>query len=91
MVFKNAKTSILTNGFRSSYFKISRSMRQGCPVSPLLFILQAEPLACAIRKNNNIKGIPLPLSDPEHKKRQKLKLMRMLMIASFLLQQKILF
>ena len=65
MVFKYAKTSILTNGFRSSYFKITRSMRQGCPVSPLLFILQAEPLACAIRKNNNIKGIPLPLSDPE--------------------------
>ena len=63
MVFKNAKTSILTNGFRSSYFKISRSMRQGCPVNPLLFILQAEPLACTIRKNNNIKVTPLPLSD----------------------------
>ena len=65
MVFKNAKTSILTNGFRSSYFKISRSMRQGCPVSPLLFILQAEPLACALRKNTNIKGIPLPIANPE--------------------------
>ena len=50
MIFKEAKTSILTNGFRSTYFRISRSMRQGCPVSPLLFILQAEPLACAIRK-----------------------------------------
>ena len=65
MVFKNAKTSILTNGFRSSYFKISRSMRQGCPVSPLLFILQAEPLACAVRNNSNIKGIPLPLPYPD--------------------------
>ncbi|MCG8113315.1 MAG: reverse transcriptase family protein, partial [Candidatus Thiodiazotropha taylori] len=62
MIFKHAKTSILTNGFRSSYFQISRSMRQGCPVSPLLFILQAEPLACAIRNNPNIRGIPLPLS-----------------------------
>ena len=65
MVFKSAKTSILTNGYRSSYFSISRSMRQGCPVSPLLFILQAEPLACAIRKNTSIKGISLPVSDPQ--------------------------
>ena len=31
MIFKEAKTSILTNGFCSTYFKISRSMRQGCP------------------------------------------------------------
>ena len=65
MIFKEAKTSILTNGFRSSYFKISRSMRQGCPVSPLLFVLQAEPLACAIRKSTLIRGIPLPVSNPE--------------------------
>ena len=54
MVFRDAKTSILTNGYRSSYFKISRSMRQGCPVSPLLFILQAAQY-----------GIPLPISDPQ--------------------------
>ena len=62
MVFKNAKTSILTNGFRSSYFEISRSMRQGCSVSPLHFILQAGLLACTVRTNINIRGIPLPLS-----------------------------
>ena len=62
--FKNAKASILANGFRSEYFKIPRSMRQGCPISPLLYILQAEPFACAIRKNENIIGIPLPYTDP---------------------------
>ena len=65
MVFKKAKTSILTYGYRSTYFKISRSMRQGCPVSPLLFVLQAEPLACAIRRNTLIRGIPLPVSNHE--------------------------
>ncbi|MEW8548721.1 MAG: reverse transcriptase family protein, partial [Candidatus Thiodiazotropha sp.] len=74
MIFKHAKTSILTNGFRSSFFKISRSMRQGCPVSPLLFILQAEPLACAIRKNRDIKGIPLPYISLETGEREEAKI-----------------
>ena len=32
-------------------------------LSPLLFILEAEALACTIRKINNIRGIRLPLSD----------------------------
>ena len=70
MIFKHAKASILTNGFRSKYFTISRSMRQGCPISPLLYMLQAEPLACAIRKNRNIIGITLPYSDMGAKKKQ---------------------
>ena len=63
MIYENAKTCLLTNGYRSSYFRISRSMRQACPVSPLIYILQAEPLACAIRNNNNIIGFPLPNPD----------------------------
>lgn len=72
--FQTCKISVLTNGFRCSYFKISRSMRQGCPVSPLLFILQAEPLACAIRKNRNIKGIPLPYISTENGEREEAKI-----------------
>ena len=64
MIFKNAKTCILTNDFQSKYFKISRSMRQGSPVSPLLYIIQSEPLACAIRSNNRIIGFPLPYKRP---------------------------
>ena len=62
MIFINAKTCILTNGFQSKYFNISRSMRQGCPISPLIYILQAKPLACAIRCNNKMKGFPLPFT-----------------------------
>ena len=46
--------------FRSKYCKISRSMRQVCPVSPLLYIIQAERLASAIRSNNNLIRFPLP-------------------------------
>jgi hypothetical protein len=60
MLDKNATTSIKTNGFVSNFFSISRSCRQGCPVAPLICILQAELMACAIRGNNDIKGIQLP-------------------------------
>ena len=60
MLTNKAKTCILTNGFMSKYFPISRSTRQGCPISPLIYIIQAEPLACAIRGNLCIKGLTLP-------------------------------
>ena len=60
MLLKSAKTCIKTNGYVSKYFSISRSARQGCPIAPFLYILQAEPLACAIRAEKEIQGIILP-------------------------------
>jgi hypothetical protein len=44
----------------SEYFNISRSCRQGFPIAPLVYILQAEPVACAIRGDSEIQGVKLP-------------------------------
>ena len=46
-------------GNASNFFKLSRGVRQGCPLSPYLFILSAEILADAIRKKQRIKGIEI--------------------------------
>ena len=42
-------------------------MRQGCPLTAYLYILQAEPLAQTIRVSKSIKGIEMPLPINEGK------------------------
>ncbi len=63
ILYKDSTSTILTNGFMSNTFKLSRSLRQGCPLAPLLYIVQAEPLSSKIRKDENIRGIRLPNKD----------------------------
>ena len=63
--YSNLSSSVVVNGKSSARFHIKRGCRQGDPISPYLFILCAEVLACKIRENNNIKGIQV--SNTEHK------------------------
>ena len=49
--------SVSNNGHSTRFFSISRGIRQGCPISSLLFILVAETLAEKIRINADIIGI----------------------------------
>ena len=55
--YKSPSISIKSNGWLSESFEMKRGVRQGCPISSLLFILTAEILAHKLRLNANITGI----------------------------------
>jgi hypothetical protein len=58
----SANFVVLINGRPTSFFKSKRGLRQGCPLSPLLFLLVVEGLSRAIQeqvRENNIEGIPV--------------------------------
>lgn len=59
LFYSNAKSCVSNNGFQSDFFQIKRGVRQGCPLSPYLFILCMELLTHQIRLNENIKGISI--------------------------------
>ena len=55
MLYSDIKSCVGNNGYFSKIFEISRSIRQGCPISALLFILVAEIIAIKIRNKKKIK------------------------------------
>ena len=58
----SANFAVLVNGSPSTFFPASRGIRQGCPLSPLLFILVIEGLSLLIedaRRNGLIRGIKI--------------------------------
>ena len=57
ILYNNVSSCIVNNGFASEFFPLERGVRQGCPLSGLLFVIGIELLARAIKNDDNIKGI----------------------------------
>ena len=49
----------MVNGTFTEEFKIFRSVRQGCPLSMLIYVICLEPLINKINNNISIKGIKI--------------------------------
>ena len=62
------KSFVKVNGFETTEFDIERGLRQGCPLSPLLYVIVAEVLGIEIRGNRKIQGYKY--GDQEYKSSQ---------------------
>ena len=47
--YNNIQSAVKVNGFVSSFFDLSKGIRQGCLISIVLYILVAETFAEAVR------------------------------------------
>ena len=57
VLYTKVESTVLNNGFATNWFKPSAGVRQGCPLSPYLFILTAELMSNKIRQSIDFKGI----------------------------------
>ena len=58
--YARAFSRILVNGALSSPVYLRRGVRQGCPLSPLLYVLISEVLSTQVRRCKEIEGFLLP-------------------------------
>lgn len=49
LIYTSPVAAVRTNNNLSPFFELKRGTRQGCPMSPLLFVVAMEPLALALR------------------------------------------
>ena len=51
------QSCVINSGYSSQFFNIERGVRQGCPLSGLLFVLCIEILAQSIKQDSEVLGI----------------------------------
>ena len=67
MIYNDTSSAVKVNGYITPSFSIERGVRQGCPLSSMLYVLCAEVLAIEIRTNEKIVGYKYNNGKDEHK------------------------
>lgn len=57
LLYTNISSNVKINGVTSKSFLLERGVRQGCPLSPLLYVLYSEIIALLVNTDPEIKGI----------------------------------
>ncbi len=60
LLYRGVTSKFLVNGHLSKAVNIHCGVRQGCPLSALLYVLCIEPLAQILRRENRITGVTIP-------------------------------
>ena len=63
VIYTDIESTVLNYGHTTGFFKLQRGIRQGCPISPYLFIIAAELLANGIRNDKSVQGIKVGQSE----------------------------
>ena len=58
-IYSNATSLLSINGYFSERIPLKRGVRQGCPLSALLYVMVIEVLALQLRTNPNIVGFTI--------------------------------
>ena len=59
VLYSNASTQIKINGYFTNTIPLNRGLRQGCPLSMMLYVICIELLALQLRKNPNLVGFKI--------------------------------
>ena len=67
ILYRNRILYVIYNGYMPLPIQLFRILRQGCPLSLPLCVIQGEVTTVNINKNENIKGIKIPNNNKEIK------------------------
>ena len=59
-LYRDNFCQILINGFLTEPFPVNNGVRQGCPLSAMLYVATVEPLSIAVEKEKSIQAFSLP-------------------------------
>lgn len=63
VAYRNCTTKLIINRQLSSSIPVQSSVRQGCPLSPLLFALYLEPLCLSVAQSESVRGFQLQATE----------------------------